>query len=166
MSPYSWKPTRQELESSQLCSTAVYNPFFSCSSCQNCLHTHQCRFSVYGWGVCVDYKWFIITLNVSLRSSSVNVFGIMTKILVSSSSSTSLCLADDRDWAINTFKKADMILITNSIQKKKKSNNKILHPSQTGKNKNTTWLKLKPLFPKLSIRNMPRADPKVTVTSH
>lgn len=152
MSPYSWKPTRQELESSQLCSTAVYNPFFSCSSCQNCLHTHQCRFSVYGWGVCVDYKWFIITLNVSLRSSSVNVFGIMTKILVSSSSSTSLCLADDRDWAINTFKKADMILITNSIlKKKKKSNNKILHPSQTEKIKTRHGLSLNHCFPNLVL---------------
>lgn len=49
-------------------------------------------------------KWemAVVTLKVSLRSSSEKVLGIMTKILVSSSSSTSLCLVEDRDWAINT----------------------------------------------------------------
>lgn len=44
----------------------------------------------------------VLALNVSFKSSSVNVFGIMTKILVSSSSSTSLWLPDDLDWAMNT----------------------------------------------------------------
>lgn len=46
----------------------------------------------------------VVTLKVSLRSSSEKVLGIITKILVNSSSSTSLCLVEDRDWAINTWK--------------------------------------------------------------
>ncbi len=42
------------------------------------------------------------TLNVSFKSSSVKDLGIMTNILVSSSSSTSLWLPEDLDWAMKT----------------------------------------------------------------